>query len=139
MPVFRVIPAGDIAMTYDPTTGKRQLRLVGGVRYVRQKIASRLKFFLGEWFLDQRQGVPYYRDVFVQNPDLDLIRSVFRAVIVSVQEVTDVLNLEVAYSQSTRELAVSFEARLVAGGVLLVRQPDEPFIIRVQRVGRSAA
>ncbi len=134
MAIFVIIPPGDIKLTpKDPITGKRSVAIVTGVGYVRQKISTRLRFFLGEWFLDQREGVPYYRDVFVKNPDLAVIRSVFRQVIQSVQEVREIRTLTVAYNRADRTLGVSFDVRLVGGGVLVVRQPDAPFIISVER------
>lgn len=114
-------------------TRKRRILMVSGAEYVRQKIACRLKFFLGEWFLDLREGVPYYRDVFVQNPDLNLIRSIFRAVILSVQDVQGVTALTLAYDPRLRTLGVAFTALLATGETLVVRQPDKAFIISVQR------
>lgn len=134
MAVYRIIPPGDVLLgPKDPTTGKRRIVMYSGVDYVRQKIAVRLKFFLGEWFRDTRQGVPWFRDVLVQNPDLNVIRSVYRAVILSVQEVSSVDRIDLVWTKPLREVAVEFDATLVAGGVLLVRQPDPPFIIQVQR------
>ena len=133
MTVWRVIPAGDVELGPVKANGKRSISLVTGPRYVRQKIAARLNFFLDEWFLDRRLGVPYYRDVLLMNPDLDIARSVFRTVILSVQEVATVDKLTLAFDTKDRTLAMEFDAPLVAGGILHVRQPDSPFIIRVQR------
>ncbi len=133
MTVWRVIPAGDAELGPVKANGKRSITLITGPRYVRQKIAARLNFFLDEWFLDRRLGVPYYRDVFLQNPDLDITRAVFRSVILSVPEVAGVDKLTLGYNPLARSLAVEFDAPLVAGGILRVRQPDVPFIIRVQR------
>lgn len=134
MSVVRIIPVGDIELSArDPITGKRRVVMNRGPRYVRQKIAARLRFFLGEWFLDTRLGVPYYRDVLITNPDLNVVRSIFRQVILSVQEVASLDKLELSFDSESRALAIEFDASLVAGGVLLVRQPDPPFIIQVQR------
>lgn len=133
MTVFLVIPPGDIELS-EPVNGKRSIVLVSGPEYVKQKLSSRLRFFLGEWFLDQRLGVPYFRDVLGQNPQLEVVRSIFRQVILSVQEVTTINRLDLAYDKDERTLGVSFECALVGGGVLDVRQPDPLFIVQVQRV-----
>jgi hypothetical protein len=134
MTVYRIIPAGDIELSArSPITGKRRVVMNTGPRYVRQKIASRLRFFLGEWFLDTRLGVPYYRDVLIANADLSIVRSIFREVILSVPEVASLDKLTLAFDTEARALAIEFDASLVAGGVLLVRQPDRPFIIHLQR------
>lgn len=127
MALYRKIPAGDIE--FEVVNGKLRPRMVTGAEYTKIKIAQRLKFFLGEWFRDKRQGVPYFRDVFVKNPDVDLIRSIFRKVILSVQEVAEVTRVVTNYDRANRILAVEFEARLVEGGVLVIRQPDPAFII----------
>ncbi len=123
MTLFRFIPAGDI----DLVNGKVQL-IIGKLQ-VRQKIATRLKFFLGEWFLDQRQGVPYYRNVLVMNPDLDVIRTLYRKVILSVPEVTRVDNLNITFNQGDRTLTVSFDAVLGNGEILTIRPADTDFIV----------
>lgn len=134
MTIFRIIPANDIAFTTSPLDAtKKTPYFVRGPEYVKRKIAARLKFFLGEWFLDQRLGVPWIRDAFTQNPDLDIIRSIFRTVILGVQEVATLDKLNLTFDRASRSLAVEFNATLVAGGELLVRQPDPPFIIEVQR------
>ena len=74
MALIRTIPAGDLAIE------NGHFVLARGVGYVRQKLSVRFKFFLGEWFLDLREGVPYYRDVFTWNPNLPVIRALFRRV-----------------------------------------------------------
>jgi hypothetical protein len=134
MTVFVVIPPGDIELSEPNANGKRSVILVSGAEYVKQKIASRLRFFLGEWFLDQRLGIPYFRDVLGPNPQIEVVRSIFRQVILSVQEVAAINRLDLDYNKDERTVAVAFECALVEGGVLDVRQPDPLFIIQVQRV-----
>lgn len=123
MAIVRLIPRGDIAIEND------RFVILTSKAYVRQKIATRMKFFLGEWFNNRLEGVPYYRDVLGKGTDLDLAKSVFRNVITSVQEVASVPLLTLAPRKAKRELAVEFDAVLVEGGVLSVRQPDPAFII----------
>ena len=132
MALYRIIPVGDRDLV-DDENGLAQLVVLTGPAFVRQKIAARLKFFLGEWFLNLREGVPYYRIVLVANPDLGLIRTLFRRVILSVEEVADLTKLVVHYDKPTRTIAVEFDAELVEGGVLLVRQPDPAFLISLMQ------
>ena len=42
------------------------LELLEGVDEIVQKLDTRLQFFLGEWFLDQRLGIPYYEDILIK-------------------------------------------------------------------------
>ncbi len=125
--IYRIIPKGDIAIV------DNDLMLLDGISYVAQKMASRFKFFLGEWFLDKREGVPYFRDVFTKNPDLNVIRSVFRQVALSIPSVASLPRFNTIYSPSVRELAFDFQAVLATGELLIVQPTDVPFIITVKR------
>jgi hypothetical protein len=124
MAAFRVIPAGDLALA------QGSFVIADGVEYIRQKLGARFKFFLGEWFLDKREGVPYFRDVFVKNPNLDVIRSLFRRVALSVPGVLSVPAMTVSYDRPARSLAFAFRAR-VTGGVVEVSAGDRDFIVDV--------
>jgi hypothetical protein len=128
MAIVRIVPVGDVELVRKEN-GKRDLLLASGPEFVRFKIAQRLKFFLGEWFLNLREGVPFYAVVLIQNPDLEFVRSLYRRVILSVQEVASVDNITLDWNQETRRLAVTFDAQLVRGGTLAVRQPDPAFVL----------
>lgn len=104
-----------LGIKLDPLTGDvsfddDELGSIDGSEYALQKVQQRLKFFLGEWFLDARQGMPYYRDVLVKNPNRDVVRSDFRRAILSVPGITVVRRLEIAIATATRELSVDWEA-----------------------------
>jgi hypothetical protein len=77
-------PSGDLALVNGTT------RQISGVEYTIQKIEKHLKLFLGEWFLDLRKGVPYYRDILLKNPDLEVVRSVMRSKILEVEGIISV-------------------------------------------------
>lgn len=129
MAVLRIIPAGDLALSAG------DLVVLGDtaatrVLYIRQKIRVRFKFFLGEWFLDLRQGIPYYRDVLVKNPSLPLIRSLFLRVLRRTPGVLEVLRFQLTMDAVTRTLRFDFEAR-VTDGVVIVRPEDEDFLVSV--------
>jgi len=130
MPLYRVIPNGDLDLVTGDN-GLKQIVVLTGAPFVRQKIATRLRFFLGEWFLNLREGIPYYRIVLVANPDMGLIRTLFSRVILSVQEVAVISKLVLSFDEHARTLAVEFDAQLVAGGVLLIRQPDPAFLVQL--------
>lgn len=102
--------AGDLFIS---ETG--QLVFVSGPDEVKQHIRSRLRFFLGDWFLDQRQGFPYFRDVFIKNPDRQSIVSSLRRTIRETPGVSEVdeLVLEIDDDRSAR---VSFRAILDGEG-----------------------
>lgn len=127
MAVLRLIPAGDLAIEGGDVVvlGKTPETRV---QYMRQKIAARFKFWLGEWFLDQREGVPYYRDVFVKNPNLDLIRSLFLKLLRETPGVLDVPEFKVVYDHRARSLSFDFQA-IVSDGEVVVKPEDAAFIL----------
>lgn len=98
--------AGDLYI--DPTG---QLVLTTGSDAVRQHVRSRLRFFLGEWFLDARQGFPYYRDVFRKNPNRQAVISALRRTVRETPGIAEVdeLTLEIDAGRNAR---VSFRAIL---------------------------
>ena len=126
MAVLRVIPAGDLALTLDRT----QLAIIEGVQAVRQKLACRFRMFLGEWFLDQRQGVPYYRDVLVKNPNLGVIRSVFRKVILTTPGILGITKFALTFDKPNRLLLFDFIAQ-ATDGPIVVTPDDRDFIVSV--------
>ncbi len=129
MAVTRTIPAGDLALEGGDLVvlGKTPETRV---QYMRQKIASRFKFFVGEWFLDEREGVPYYRDVFVKNPNLDLIRSLFLKLLRETPGVLAVPEFKVAFDPAGRIGTFTFRAT-VTDGEVTVAAKDEDFILNL--------
>lgn len=80
-----------------------------------QRLYTRLSWFLGEWILDTTRGVPYFRDVFIKNPDLGVIRSVLAEQIAADPGVSQLLTLDVEVDNATRVMSVAFTALLVSG------------------------
>lgn len=108
--------------THDLWVGSAgQVRTTSGVpEAAGQRIAIRLLMFAGEWFLDLTAGVPYYREVFVKTPDLDLVRALFRAQVQSDLYVVDVPRMDLTFDAATRNLAIDFDARLREGSELSI-------------------
>lgn len=110
---------------FDPST----LRLVRGPDAVTLRLGWRLAFFRGEWFLDQRLGVPYYQQIMRPNPNRALISQIFRDVIASTPGVSEVVSLSVGVDKANRQALVTFEARLDDGDTI-VKAQDAPLLIR---------
>lgn len=123
MALFRVIPDGDVLIE----GGRVQLTSTL-TEYVKVKIRQRLRFFLGEWVLDRRKGIPYLRSVIAQpytNPNA--VRAVLRAVVLSIPEVAGLPDFDIDFSPTERRLGVSFTATL-ADGSPVVSQADDDFV-----------
>lgn len=91
---------------------------VSGILAIHQKIEQRFKMFLGEWYLNLAEGVPYYRDVFKKNPTLSVIESVFRKVLLSTPGVKEVRSFKMAFNSKTRKLSASYEVGTDEGATL---------------------
>lgn len=107
------------------------LRLVEGADAVVQNMIIRFQCVLGEWFLDQRQGVPYRERVFVVNPDVRALRSLFTKVAESTPGVASVGTLDLEVDKRTRTLRCKrFSATLSDGSNVVF----DPFIIDSPKV-----
>lgn len=124
MAIIQIIPAGDLKLVEGDAV------VATGIEYIRQKLSNRFRFFLGEWFLDRREGVPWFRDVFVKNPNLDVIRSVFRRVALSVPGVLALPRFEVQFDPAERRLSFDFVA-VCSEGEIVVSPDDDAFVVDV--------
>lgn len=96
-----------------------QLTLVEGDDAIDQHLRNRLRFFLGEWFLDTRQGLPYFQSVFVKNPNRPAVRSAFRRTIRETPGIVAVTELQLTIN-ADRSTQVDFVATLDRSGAQLV-------------------
>lgn len=126
MTAFLQTSDGDLALSTGVTPGR--FTLIDGDDEKAQKIANRLDLFVGEWFLDLREGVPYYEAILGQkNPRLELIKRIFRRAIMSVEGIADV-DIVMTFDKSARELdwsatATTDEGVEISGGL------GKPFIV----------
>lgn len=75
---------------------------------VAQAVGIRLRFFLGEWFLDNRLGVDYYGTVYVKDPDLTAIEALFRRTIMETPGMGPLTEYTQELATATRTLTVSW-------------------------------
>lgn len=92
------------------------------------ELRNRFLFVKGEYFLDTQLGVPYLAFIWVKNPDLLLIRSLFRKIILDTNGVTSVLDLSLDFNSSTRKLSFTFRAQCEDGNVVNGGS-NQPFIV----------
>lgn len=98
------IPKGDLTLENGTTVQ------IDGSDYARQRVEVSLDFCLGEWFLDTRQGIPYFRDVLIKRPNDETVRSVLRRAILNTPGIVRVDSLSTEYDTTARKLTVRFEA-----------------------------
>jgi hypothetical protein len=111
---FALDDSGDLAVP---------IRIVTGKEATRQWLDNRFKSVLRDWFLDQSRGIPYREIVFVKNPNLQIVRSVFRQVLERTPGISKVTRFDVSLNK--RELQIGpFEA-ILTGGQIFRSQPPE--------------
>lgn len=93
------------------------------VEWVSQTIESRLRTFMGEWFLNRDLGIPYFDSVFVKAPDMDQINGLFLTEINDVNGIEEILSFNTVFDTSVRKLTVTFtvqvQSETITGTVLL--------------------
>ncbi len=96
--------------------------------YVRQKLSENFNFWQGEWFLDTRKGIPFFKHVIGQHFDRFLLQTLFRRAAVRTHGVGSVEALTLAYDNRLRELAVLARVRTVEGEDV---PAPVPFIVEI--------
>lgn len=102
---------------------------VTGREAIAQHLRQRLSSFRGEWFLDTRVGVPYFRDVLGQSPSNRFLRSLFRQVILGTPGVTDVTKLSISVDTGARTLTVDDWEVTTTDGTSLSAADYGPLIV----------
>jgi hypothetical protein len=97
--------------TNDLIFSNGDILLVKGLPAVQQQLSLTLKTFLGEWFLDEQIGVPYFQQIFVKRPSVTLIETVFRSAILACPGIAEIDSLKFTLNRESREGRVDFKAR----------------------------
>lgn len=102
-------------------------QILTGIEAIRQELQIRYRFFLGEWFLNGLEGVPYVRDVLKKNPNESRVRAVMTEVALDTPGVEKVANYVATLDAAARNLTVQLDIQALVNGVLVY----EPFIVEV--------
>lgn len=103
---------GDIDLT------TRDFQFVEGIDCVVQALAIRFQFFLGEWFLDTRLGVPYFQRIFVKGTPTSVVEGILREVVRTTPGVLDLRSFSTSLDKAARSLSVRFSAIMTSGEIL---------------------
>ncbi len=118
----------------DPSTGdidvSQGLRFTPDQRtYVVQRLDENLSYFAGEWFLDLREGVPYWERIIGAKPDLGLIDTLYRRAILATPGVASIKFLRLEFDRATRTLKPSFEATMTDGTTITAADLARGFFV----------
>lgn len=93
------------------------LQLLTGIDETIQRIRTKLRFVKGEWFLDQRIGMPYLRRDNVltpivgdKNPNLAAIRAVFARAVRNDPGVVKLDSITATFTATIRALGINWSA-----------------------------
>ncbi len=95
---------GDLAITDNKFTFN------SGVESIRQHLQIRLRIALGEWFLDETIGVPYFQDIFKKNPNYVNVTEAFKTTILETPGVVELLEFNYEYDNTDRLFSLTFKA-----------------------------
>lgn len=111
---FKLDTNGDLAIE------NNSFVLLEGLEAIAQDLRIRLKFFLGEWFLDTRQGMPYFEKIFTDDPkpNLSVVKSIFRKALLLTPGVLNVTDLVINFDGQIRKATLSFKA-VTSEGVIV--------------------
>ena len=105
--------ADDIAMNVnsnDLILKDGDLLIIDNAERVAQQILISLRFWLGEWFLNETEGVPYLEYILVKNPNINHGRQILTETIEAVPGVVSVDSMTIDFDQKGRQLAVDYSA-----------------------------
>lgn len=94
-------------------------QLYDDTNQIMQNLGIRLRFILGEWFLDITQGIPYYEEVFIKAPNQIQIESIIMREIVTTRGILEIISFESDFDTRKRIYSVKFSARSISGETLL--------------------
>lgn len=90
-------------------------------------LRNKFLFNRGEYFLNVNEGVPWFQYVFVKNPSLLAVKSIFSQVILGTQGIKSIISLTVTRTPD-RKASFSFRA-LADNGAVITGGSGQPFIV----------
>ena len=89
------------------------LSFVSGRDEIAQVLRQELRVFLGEWFLDIDEGIPYLQEILKKNPNTSTVDAVFKNKILESPGVIELTEYELDFEG--RSLSLYFKARTEEG------------------------
>lgn len=95
------------------------LQLVTDDLFLIQKLKIKLSFFYSEWFLDLTQGIKYYDEVLIKNPNLTTIDNIFKLTIMEDGYFSSLLEYQSDFDLQNRQFSISFKAVKNTGEIFI--------------------
>ena len=75
---------------------------------IAQNVRIALSWISGEWRLGPDIGLPYFDEILVKNPNLDLLKQDIANAILEVEGVTDAEVKDLTFDRKSRKITISF-------------------------------
>lgn len=110
----------DLAL--DPSTGDLIIVdfdavLLDGVDQISQNLAIRLRFILGEWYLNILAGLPYYEYFFIKEPNQIQIETFLMDEISNTRGVQEITSFSSNFDGQLRKFTVNFACKTIDGNL----------------------
>jgi hypothetical protein len=114
----------DIALDLNPTSSTyNDLLIQDGdlvitatqLESIQQHVLQRLRIYLGEWFLDNTIGLPFFQQILVKNPDKATIDGYIQDQILATPGVVQLNSYAATIDATARTLSISFSALTTSG------------------------
>jgi len=102
---------GDIDVTAN------SISTVTGAAAITQHLRVRMQMFLGEWFLDETLGVPWFRDVLIKSPSAIVINEMLKNVILDTPGIIGILTFNFEIDTPSRLATLEFSCLSQEGEV----------------------
>lgn len=89
------------------------LFLLGGRDEIAQVLRQELRVFLGEWFLNTDEGIPYLQEILKKNPNVSTVDAIFKNKILESPGVIELTEYTLDFEN--RKLRLYFKARTEEG------------------------
>ena len=96
--------------THDIIIDDFDLQLCEDDLYLIQKLKIKFLFFYGEWFLDITQGIKYYEEILIKDPNVFTIDNMFKLTIMEDGYFSSIIEYQSDFNLQKREFSVSFKA-----------------------------
>ena len=91
------------------------LVIVTGLTEIQQNVLQNVRTFLGEWFLDNTVGVPYFQQILVKNPDQGKVDALIQNAILSTPGIVQLLSYASSINTQSRSISIQFKALSTSG------------------------
>lgn len=104
--------------THDIDVTNSEVTLVYDDVAITQEIRIGMRFFRGEWFLDERVGIPYFQRIFtgVKTNDMAIVQATYRRALYSIPGVLNVDYVNASYDEDATLRRVNVEWRCQVSG-----------------------